>query len=89
MIRIAGDDYVSTLPGSSLGKMLHSRNEWAGGVNYFGCAFFQLALHLRCDAMSPDDGDRVGISFFGGINSRYSTRSESFHLLSVVNQWSE
>ncbi len=63
MIRITGDDDIASLARGSFREMLYACDEWAGCVDHFGGAFFELALHLRGDAVRANNGNRVGVSF--------------------------
>src|SRR5687767_10804988 len=89
MIRIAGDDDVASLPGSAFSKVLHASDKRTRGVDNLSRARFQVALNLRSDAVSANDGDRVAIGFFGSINRGDALRAEPLHLLRVVNQRAE
>src|SRR5207245_11352517 len=84
MIRISRDNYIAALRCRAFGQVLHSGNEGTGCVNDFGGTLLQLALHLRRDAMRPNDRDRMAVSFRGCIDRGYALFTESLHLLRVM-----
>src|SRR5688572_30158115 len=69
--------------------MLHASDKWTGGVDNFRRALFEIVLDLRRDAMGANYGDRVAVGFIGSVDGRNTLRAEPFHLLGVVNQWTE
>ena len=89
MIGISGDDDVTALACRAFCKMLHARNKRTGRIDYFRGALLEFVLHLRRHAVRTNDRDRIGVGFFRGIDRRDALRAETFHLLRVVNQWTE
>jgi translation initiation factor IF-1 len=89
MIRIACDDDVASLSRGTFREMLHASNKRTRCVDHFRRTVFELALYLRRHSMRTNNGDRVGVSFVRRINGRNTLRAEPFHLLGIVNQWTQ
>jgi hypothetical protein len=89
MIRIASNNNISTLLRRSLREVLHPSDKRAGSIDHFCGSLFQIVLHLRRNAVSPDYSNGFAVCFDRGVNSGNSQAAESFHLLGVVDQWTK
>src|ERR1043166_2656155 len=89
MIRITGDNDVSTFPGCSFSQMLDAGHKGTSSINHFSCTMLQLVLHLRSDTVCANDGNRISVGFVRRIYGRYSLSTQTFHLLGIVYEWTE
>src|SRR6185295_12776026 len=69
--------------------MLDPRHKWTCGVDHFRGALFEVVLNLRSHTACADDGNRNGIGLLWRVDGRNTLGAESFHLLRVMNQWTE
>jgi hypothetical protein len=89
MIGITCYHNVASLARRALRQMLHTSNKRTSGIDHPGRASFEIALHLRGDAMSTDDGNRIGACFLRRVDGGDAKLAEALHLLCVMNQRSQ